>query len=176
MEYLEIEGSGPLRGEVRIQGSKNAALPILAAAILYPGVTVLHNCPRISDVENMLEILRGLGCEAVWREGTLFIDAAAVRSGQVPEQYATRMRSSIMLLGSLLGRTGEAQVPYPGGCVIGKRPRVSGYRCGAMKRQTSRKTETRQLRSLMHGVRTILFSVWREADINVCSTPRLLKR
>lgn len=122
MEYLEIEGSGPLRGEVRIQGSKNAALPILAAAVLYPGVTVLHNCPRISDVENMLAILKGLGCRVDWKEETLAIDAAAVRSGQVPEQYATRMRSSLMLLGSLLGRTGKAQVPYPGGCIIGKRP------------------------------------------------------
>lgn len=122
MEYLEIEGGGPLRGEVRIQGSKNAALPILAASVLYPGVTVLHNCPRISDVENMLEILKGLGCRTDWKEETLTIDAAAVRSGQVPEQYATRMRSSLMLLGSLLGRTGEAQVPYPGGCIIGKRP------------------------------------------------------
>lgn len=122
MEYLEIEGSGPLQGTVQIQGSKNAALPILAAAVLYPGVTVLHNCPRISDVENMLEILKGLGCQVIWEGEVLLIDAEAVRSGQVPKQYATRMRSSLMLLGSLLGRTGEAQVPYPGGCVIGKRP------------------------------------------------------
>lgn len=122
LEYLEIEGGNPLCGEVRIQGSKNAALPILSAAVLNPGMTVLRNCPRIIDVFYMLEILKDFGCRVKWEEEELIIDASDIHSSQVPEQYARKMRSSIMLLGSLLGRTGNAFVPYPGGCVIGKRP------------------------------------------------------
>ena len=122
MDYLEIEGGTPLCGEVRIQGSKNAVLPILSAALQCPGTTVIDNCPDISDVASMLEILKGYGCR-ICREGTrLIIDAETLHSGRAPEDYAGVMRSSIMLLGSLLARMGEAFLPYPGGCVIGKRP------------------------------------------------------
>jgi UDP-N-acetylglucosamine 1-carboxyvinyltransferase len=122
MGYLEIEGGRPLNGSVRIQGSKNAALPILSAALLNPGVTVLHNCPRITDVTCMLAILEKFGCSIRRESDSLIIDASCVSETRVPEEYARKMRSSIMLLGSLLGRTGEAFVPYPGGCVIGARP------------------------------------------------------
>lgn len=122
MSYLEIEGGHGLGGGIRIQGSKNAALPILSAAILHSGITVLHNCPRIIDVKNMLEILKGFGCRVDWEGDALVIDATSFREGRVEEEYAGKMRSSIMLLGSLLGRTGGAWLPYPGGCVIGKRP------------------------------------------------------
>lgn len=122
MDYLEIEGGSPLCGEVRIQGSKNAVLPILSAALLNPGITVLDNCPEISDVASMLEILKGYGCMARREGKKLVIDAKKLHSGRAPEDYAGVMRSSIMLLGSLLGRMGEAFLPYPGGCVIGKRP------------------------------------------------------
>lgn len=122
MDYLEIEGGSPLCGEVRIQGSKNAVLPILSAALQGTGITVIDNCPDISDVSAMLEILKGYGC-STRREGKrLIIDAGDLHSGRAPEDYAGVMRSSIMLLGSLLGRLGEAFLPYPGGCVIGKRP------------------------------------------------------
>ncbi len=122
MEYLEIEGGSPLRGEVRIQGSKNAALPILSAAILHHGTTVLKNCPKIIDVLYMLEILKDFGCKVHWEEDALVIDASNLNDCQVAECYGRQMRSSIMLLGSLLGRMGSAFVSYPGGCVIGARP------------------------------------------------------
>lgn len=122
MEYLEIEGGSPLRGEVRIQGSKNAALPILSAAILHHGITVLKNCPKIIDVLYMLEILKDFGCKVHWEEDALVIDASNLNDCQVAECYGRQMRSSIMLLGSLLGRMGSAFVSYPGGCVIGARP------------------------------------------------------
>lgn len=122
MEYLEIEGGSPLRGEVRIQGSKNAALPILSAAILHRGITVLKNCPKIIDVLYMLEILKDFGCKVHWEEDALVIDASSLNDCQVAECYGRQMRSSIMLLGSLLGRMGNAFVSYPGGCVIGARP------------------------------------------------------
>lgn len=122
MDYLEIEGGSPLCGEVRIQGSKNAVLPILSAALLSPGVTVIENCPDISDVSSMLEILKGYGCRARQEGAKLILDGKNLHSGRAPEDYAGVMRSSIMLLGSLLARLGEAFLPYPGGCVIGKRP------------------------------------------------------
>lgn len=122
MEYLEIEGGNPLCGEVRIQGSKNAALPILSAVILHHGVTILRNCPKIIDVLYMLEILKDFGCHVKWEEEALIIDASNLETCQVAECYGRQMRSSIMLLGSLLGRMGNAFVSYPGGCVIGERP------------------------------------------------------
>lgn len=122
MEYLEIEGGNPLKGEVRIQGSKNAALPILSAAILHRGITVLKNCPKIIDVLYMLEILKDFGCKVNWESDALVIDASDLETYQVAECYGRQMRSSIMLLGSLLGRMGNACVSYPGGCVIGARP------------------------------------------------------
>ncbi len=122
MEYLEIKGGSPLCGEIRIQGSKNAALPILSAAVLHRGITVLRNCPKIIDVTYMLEILRDFGCHVDWEGEDLVIDASSLSSCQVAECYGRQMRSSIMLLGSLLGRMKSAVVSYPGGCVIGARP------------------------------------------------------
>lgn len=122
MEYLEIEGGRPLAGQVRIQGSKNAVLPVLSAALLHTGRTILHNCPRIQDVEAMLEILRSLGCGVIREGQTLRIDASGLCSHTISEEQAGKMRSSITLLGSLLGRTGQACIPHPGGCIIGERP------------------------------------------------------
>ena len=81
MDYLEIEGGSPLCGEVRIQGSKNAVLPILCAALESPGVTVLENCPDISDVGAMLEILKGYGCRARREGSRLVLDAGSLHSG-----------------------------------------------------------------------------------------------
>lgn len=123
MESFEITGGIPLSGEVQVQGSKNAALPILAATVLVEGTTVLYNCPRIIDIMYMVQILRHLGCMAVWEDvHVLRVDASGISSTAIPENYADKMRSSITLLGSLLGRMGSASMPYPGGCVIGKRP------------------------------------------------------
>ena len=122
MEYLEIEGGAPLCGQVCIQGSKNAALPILSAVILHHGTTVLRNCPKIIDVIYMLEILKDFGCCVSWEGAALVIDASGLCDSQVAECYGRQMRSSIMLLGSLLGRMKQASVSYPGGCVIGARP------------------------------------------------------
>lgn len=122
MTQILTWGDIPLRGEVAVQGSKNAALPLMAAAVLHRGRTVLHNCPHILDVDCMSDLLREVGC-TVAREGhTLVIDAREVRSAHVRAESATRLRASVLLLGSLLGRLGEAELPYPGGCLIGRRP------------------------------------------------------
>ena len=117
-----MSGGRPLEGAVTIQGSKNGALPVLAGALLQKGVTVLYNCPRIADVDCMLQILEHLGCKIQWQDNTLVIDAACAQGVQVPEKLGGKMRSSVILLGSLLGRYGKAVLPYPGGCTIGKRP------------------------------------------------------
>lgn len=109
-------------GEVRIQGSKNAALPILAASVLIPGVSRIANCPRISDVTCMCRILESIGCRVTWEKHDLFVDASSVRRSCLPQEYVTRMRSSVMLMGALLGRCEEVTLDYPGGCVIGDRP------------------------------------------------------
>lgn len=122
MESVYIGGKTPLYGEVTIQGSKNAALPIMAAALLIPGISVLKNCPRIADVEYMCRILTHIGCRVCWRGNNLEIDASCLDTGHLPEEYVTRMRSSVMLMGPLLGRLGEVELSHPGGCVIGDRP------------------------------------------------------
>ncbi len=122
MTWYEVSGGRPLDGAVKIQGSKNAALPVLAGALLHKGRTVLHNCPDITDVRYTLEILESLGCTVWWEKDTLILDAAGLNETKVPEKLGEKMRSSVIFLGSLLGRCKEAVLPYPGGCTIGKRP------------------------------------------------------
>lgn len=122
LNTIRIVGGHPLQGEITVQGSKNAALPILAATLLNPGKTELFNCPFISDVEDMLAILASLGCKIHRNHRTLTIDSSQLTSHCVPMHHAGRMRSSVLCLGALLGRLGEAAIPYPGGCVIGQRP------------------------------------------------------
>lgn len=123
MSSIIVHGGHPITGEMKIQGSKNAALPILAASILIHGITVIKHCPKITDVFCMIEILKQLGCQISWEEGsTLIIDSSSIEKVRLPLEEAGKMRSSITLLGALLGRKREAFIPYPGGCSIGKRP------------------------------------------------------
>lgn len=122
MKSLFVHGGTALNGTVRIQGSKNAVLPMMAAAILHNGIVTLKNCPRISDVFFMVEILKSLGAHIVWEGHTLSIDGRNLHSFCIPSIYGVQMRSSMILLGSLLGRMGRCEMSYPGGCVIGKRP------------------------------------------------------
>ena len=122
MKSVYIRGNASLYGEVTIQGSKNAALPIMAAALLVPGVCVLRNCPRIADVEYMCRILACIGCRVDRKGREIRIDASELADSRLPKEYVTRMRSSVMLMGPLLGRLGEVSLSHPGGCVIGDRP------------------------------------------------------
>lgn len=122
MDSIQIYGEVPLYGQLKVQGSKNAALPILAATVLVPGVSVLHNCPVIEDVRLMCKLLENVGCVVSWNKNTVSVDASSVRGGQLPAEYVEKMRSSVIFMGAMLGRTGEISLKYPGGCVIGKRP------------------------------------------------------
>ncbi len=121
LSRIEVEGMHRLQGEVAVQGSKNAVLPILSACVLNEGETVLHGCPKIRDVSSMLEALECAGAKIRWEGNTLILDTSVMHSEPFIEK-AGCMRSSVMLLGSFLGRFGRATLGYPGGCRIGKRP------------------------------------------------------
>lgn len=122
MSSLIVTGGRPISGEIWVQGSKNAALPLLAASLLIKGTTVLEHCPDISDVTCMLDILKEVGCTVLRDRQTVIIDAKQLKQSTVPKHMAEQMRSSISLLGALLGREASAQIPLPGGCSIGRRP------------------------------------------------------
>lgn len=118
----EIDGNVPLSGEVRVQGSKNAVLPMLAASILQNGCVTLKNCPDIGDVRCMLGILQYIGADVKRAGDELYITCSSLNHEEIPADMACRMRSSVLLMGALLGRLGSVTVRYPGGCVIGRRP------------------------------------------------------
>lgn len=122
MDEISICGGNTLCGEVDIQGSKNGTLPLLAASVLVKGKTVLENCPRITDVDHMIKLLEYAGCKVTRSKRSVEIDASDVNCPNFPAEHAGVMRSSIMLLGAMLGRLGEISTYYPGGCVIGERP------------------------------------------------------
>lgn len=147
MEYIRIKGGRPLKGETKVQSSKNAALPIMAGAILAKGTTVLEKCPRITDVVHMIEIMENLGCKVWWEDENLCIDTTQLNETDICCQAAGRMRSSCLFLGCLIGRTKKAVLPYPGGCVIGKRPidlHVYGLQClGVVFEETKEKITAR---------------------------------
>lgn len=122
MTAFQIYGGVPLQGEVLVQGSKNAALPVMAAALLTGDVCLIKNCPQITDVAHMTSLLTGLGCE-VRRTGEGYqIDSRHAAPCGMSGEAITGMRSSLCLLGAMLGRFGEIKMEYPGGCVIGERP------------------------------------------------------
>jgi UDP-N-acetylglucosamine 1-carboxyvinyltransferase len=133
MEKFVIDGGVPLRGTITPAGNKNAALPILAASVLTTEEVLVRNVPRIRDVEAMLRVLRGLGATAEWRDDN---EVAICGSGvdheaQVDREHAERIRASFLLAGPLLARFGHADMPPPGGDVIGRRrldPHLDAFR------------------------------------------------
>ena len=122
MDTIHIRGGVALQGKVCIQGSKNATLPVLAATLLNGEVSYIGNCPRIADVYAMAGLLQSLGCVVNWQENGLTVDSSKVRRGDICSEAVRGMRSSLCLLGAMLGRCNEVVMEYPGGCVIGSRP------------------------------------------------------
>jgi UDP-N-acetylglucosamine 1-carboxyvinyltransferase len=121
MESIIVCGGRPLRGEVRVEGAKNSALKLMAAALLAPGVTRISNVPQIADVDVMTEVLTGLGASVVRTDHALEIDATNVDRFEAPYDLVAQMRASISVLGPLVARFGQARVAQPGGCNIGSR-------------------------------------------------------
>ena len=123
MDKLEITGGIPLDGEVSISGAKNAALPILAATLLADGPVTLGNVPHLNDVTTTVRLLRRMGVEITLHDGrTIEIDARNASRFVAPYDLVKTMRASILVLGPLVGRFGQAEVSLPGGCAIGSRP------------------------------------------------------
>ena len=122
MSYVKIEGGKKLEGELFLQGSKNAVLPILAASVLCRGKVLLKNCPDISDVRDLLDALSFAGVKSIFREGCLELDTEDAEPFFFGPELAGKTRGGVLLLGSFWGRFGESGMAYPGGCVIGARP------------------------------------------------------
>lgn len=122
MQILRVEGGHKLVGETRVGCAKNAALPILAAALLANDPVTIQDAPDITDVEHMLDILRMLGCTAARNGESIIVDPTGLKSAALPDQLAKKLRSSIFLMGPMLAKLRRATVTYPGGCDIGLRP------------------------------------------------------
>ncbi len=122
MSSYIIEGGKRLEGEIVVSGSKNASLPIIAAAILNKGITKLYNIPNIHDTQITLEILKYLGCKIKKNHGKIEINSKNIVKKDIPEHLMNQMRSTVILAGAIIGRFGEAKFSYPGGCDIGSRP------------------------------------------------------
>ena len=122
MDIWHIRGGRRLEGACLVQGSKNASLPILAASILAPMRCELHNVPQLRDVDAALRILRRLGCLAEQHGNDVYIDSRPLSGCSIPHSLMEEMRSSVIFMGALLARCGEARLSLPGGCQLGKRP------------------------------------------------------
>lgn len=173
MPQLIVSKSDPLSGTIAVSGSKNGTLPILAAAMLVEGESIIENVPDIHDVETMLQMLQALGIECSFvGPGVLKIDASDIRSTQAPYHLVRRMRGSFYVAGPLLGRLGEAHVPRPGGCVIGSRPvdfHVRGFKALGAQVEEKYGVMRAQAPSGLKGSKVYLDPRWRSvgATVNV---------
>lgn len=122
MSAFVISGGRRISGSLRVQGSKNSVLPILAATVLTEGKSVIHNCPDLSDTGGTVRILKNLGCKVIREGNTIIVDSTDISSTEIPERLMREMRSSVIFLGAILGRMKSAVVSTPGGCEIGLRP------------------------------------------------------
>ena len=116
-----VNGGKPLKGTVTVSGSKNATLPILCATLLSNEPCIINNVPDIADIHSLLKIFKHLNVKASFNNGTVKIDASNLKTKEIPHELTCSMRASILLLGPLLARTKKVKMPFPGGCVLGKR-------------------------------------------------------
>ncbi|MGL5548814.1 MAG: UDP-N-acetylglucosamine 1-carboxyvinyltransferase, partial [Culicoidibacterales bacterium] len=122
-EYILIEKSQPLAGEVKIEGAKNAVLPIMAASLLAKEQYIqLDRVPELTDVATMAAVLSNLGAKVVRQQNKMAIQIPSTLATQTPEHLVSKMRASVLVMGALLAREGKASVVLPGGCAIGSRP------------------------------------------------------
>src|SRR5438105_4213646 len=123
MDRITIHGGKPLRGTVDVSGSKNASLPILMASVLTSEPVILHNVPRLRDVNTAIKLLEQLGAKSRWiGDHDIELHAHEITSSEAPYELVKTMRASFVVLGPLLARAGSARVSTPGGCAIGARP------------------------------------------------------
>ncbi|MCM1245445.1 MAG: UDP-N-acetylglucosamine 1-carboxyvinyltransferase [Roseburia sp.] len=130
--FIEVEGGRRAAGELTVQGAKNAVLPMIAATVLCGQTMILENCPRIQDVYSMTAVLKDIGAQVRWDEDKLVIDTSSIEKYEIIQKEVGELRASILFLGSILGRRGEAGIRMPGGCSIGARP--IDYHLGAFEK------------------------------------------
>ena len=121
MDKYIVDGGGKLYGNVKIQSAKNTVLPLLAASVLTDEQVTIRNVPMINDVENMVHILREVGCNIKRQKNSTVIDSSNAVSHEIPTRLTRELRSSVFMIGSVLSRFGKAKISYPGGCDIGLR-------------------------------------------------------
>ena len=122
MSEIIVNGGKKLSGSITVQGAKNSVLPILAGTVLCNGECVINNCPNLSDVETSVKILNCLGCICQKQNNAVSVNSENVNSNEIPENLMREMRSSVVFLGAIIGRTGKAVISSPGGCELGPRP------------------------------------------------------
>jgi UDP-N-acetylglucosamine 1-carboxyvinyltransferase len=123
LEKIIVRGGNRLSGTVKVEGAKNAVLPVIAATLLASnGKSIIHDVPALSDVYTISEVLRYLGADVKIEENTITVDASQELKFEAPFEYVRKMRASVLVMGSLLARNGRARVALPGGCAIGSRP------------------------------------------------------
>lgn len=122
MAEILVNGNKKLSGKVTVQGAKNSVLPLLAATLLCNGECIINNCPTLSDVETSLKILTQLGCKCKKEGNTVIVDSSTVNAYSIPDDLMREMRSSVVFLGAIIGRTKQAVISSPGGCELGPRP------------------------------------------------------
>ena len=122
MSKYIIRGGNKIEGRLSIRGAKNSILPIIAATILNESVSTIHNVPDISDVHVMIKILESIGCKVKYEDGNLIVDSSNINSMEIDEKYVIKMRSSIIVMGAMIGRLDYTKISHPGGCAIGSRP------------------------------------------------------
>ncbi len=122
MSELIVNGGNRLCGEIKIHGAKNSVLPLLAATVLCHGISIIHNCPDLSDVNASINILKHLGCTCSFKDNTVTVDTKDLKCSKIPDTLMREMRSSVIFLGAILGRCKSAVISSPGGCELGPRP------------------------------------------------------
>ena len=122
MQKLEVFGANRLKGQIKISGSKNASLPILAASLLSNKKIILKNLPKVRDIETMLTLLKSLGSKIKFNQNRTIIDNVKQKKNFASYNLVKTMRAGILVLGPLLAKYGSAKVSLPGGCAIGTRP------------------------------------------------------
>ncbi len=115
MDRFIINGGKRIQGEIKVDGAKNAVLPILAATLINHSESVIHNVPELKDVETLIGMLKSVGCKCFFENNTLIVKSDGILDMNVPERPVREMRSSIILLGAMISRCGHVKISYPGG-------------------------------------------------------------
>lgn len=170
MSKFIIRGGKPLSGVVKVSGSKNAALPLLAATLLTSKECILRNIPDVADVRLMLEILEKIGAKYSFEKNVVKIQTVKIKSTRIEPELAEKMRASILLLGPLLARANKAEIAFPGGCVIGKRS-VHAHAYALEKLGAKDKSTANILKFVTKGIKAKAFNL---PELSVTATENAL--